>query len=147
VTVGEATPRDVVVVDDDDKLADVIVRGLERGGYHCRVAASGDQTLWAVNDARPDALVLDVVIPHPSGIEVCRHLRARGYDGVIVIISARSNPADLAAAERAGANRFLAKPFALSELVATLDGLLSAPMTAGPNPKVPSAAARQDSDP
>ncbi|MET0727089.1 MAG: response regulator [Acidimicrobiales bacterium] len=120
----DGTAGDVVVVDDDDKLAAVIVRALELAGYHCRVAASGDQTLWAVNDHPPDALVLDVMIPHPSGIEVCRHLRAGGYDGVIVVISARSNPDDYAAAQRAGADRFLAKPFALSDLVANLDELL-----------------------
>lgn len=121
----DATARDVVVVDDDYKLAAVIVRALERAGYHCRVAASGDQTLWAVSDRPPDALVLDVMIPHPSGIEVCRHLRAGGYDGVIVVISARSNPDDHATARRAGADWFLAKPFALSDLVANLDELLA----------------------
>lgn len=127
MTAPEGVHRDVVVVDDDEKLAAVMVRALERVGYRCRVAGSGDQTLWAVNDRRPDALVLDVMIPHPSGIEVCRYLRADGYDGVIVIISARSNPEDHAAARRAGADRFLAKPFPLADLVAGLDELLAPP--------------------
>ena len=95
-------------------------------GYVCRVATSGDQTLWAVSDHRPDALVLDVMIPHPSGVEVCRHLRSTGFRGAIVIISARSNPDDRAAAGRAGADRFLAKPFVLADLVGTLDELVKA---------------------
>lgn len=120
-------PRDVLVVEDDTKLANVIVRACERAGFACRTAASGDQALWAINDGRPDALVLDVMIPHPSGIEVCRHLRNIGYDGPIVAISARSSPDDRAAAQRAGVDRFLAKPFALADLVDRLDELLETP--------------------
>ncbi len=129
VSDGEnSTPRSpgILVVDDDDKLTSVIVRALERAGYRCRTAATGDQTLWAVNGDRPDALVLDVMIPHPSGVEVCRHLRADGYDGPILVVSARSSVEDRAAAARAGADRFFAKPFALSDLVDTLGEMLAA---------------------
>jgi two-component system response regulator MprA len=114
----------VLIVEDDRKLAGVLARSLERAGYSCRTAESGDQALWAVNARQPDALVVDVMIPHPSGIEVCRYLRTSGYVGPIVVISARSKPADRAAAMRAGADRFLAKPFALAELVITLDSLV-----------------------
>jgi two-component system response regulator MprA len=114
----------VLIVEDDQKLAAVLARSLERAGYTCTIAESGDQALWAVDARRPDALVVDVMIPHPSGIEVCRHLRSSGFDGPIVVISARSNADDRAAAQRAGADRFLAKPFALAELVSTLDSLI-----------------------
>lgn len=116
--------RQVLIVEDDDKLAAVLARSLERASYACTIAESGDQALWAVDARRPDALVVDVMIPHPSGIEVCRHLRRSGFDGPIVVISARSNADDRAAAQRAGADRFLAKPFALAELVSTLDSLI-----------------------
>ena len=115
----------VLVVDDDSKLADVMVRGLQLGGYECTVAGSGDQALWAVLGRHPDVIVLDVMIPQPSGIEVCRHLRQIGWDGFIVVVSARSNAGDVEAATRAGADRFLAKPFAMAELVATVDALVS----------------------
>ena len=114
----------VLIVEDDHKLAAVLARSLERAGYTCTIAESGDQALWAVDARPPDALVVDVMIPHPSGIEVCRHLRNSGFDGPIVVISARSNADDRAAAQRAGADRFLAKPFALAELVSTLDSLI-----------------------
>jgi DNA-binding response OmpR family regulator len=110
----------VLVVDDDEKLASVIVRFLERAGYRCTTARSGDEALWALNRSTPDAIVMDVMIPHPSGIEVCRHMRAEGYPGPIVVISARSTTGDRAAASRAGATLFLAKPFPLSELVSSL---------------------------
>ena len=114
----------VLVVEDDAKLLRLFVRALEYDGYECGTATSGDQALWSVVGQCPEAIVLDVVIPHPSGIEVCRHLRAQGWDGGIVIGSARANPGDRDAALRAGADRFLAKPFPLSDLVAAIDALL-----------------------
>jgi len=119
--------RSILVVDDDPKLADILKRALERRGHSCAVAESGDQALWAVTAEQPDGIVLDVMIPHPSGLEVCRHLRTEGYDGAIVVISARSNPDDRAAATRAGADEFLAKPFALAELIAAVDAALTRP--------------------
>lgn len=122
--VPAARVRSVLVVDDDDKLAAILVRSFERVGYSCVSAGSGDQALWAVSAHAPDALVLDVMIPHPSGVEVCRHLRAVGYEEPIVVMSARSGPQDRTAAERAGADRFLAKPFALAELTRLVDDLI-----------------------
>jgi DNA-binding response OmpR family regulator len=70
-------------------------------------------------------MVLDVMIPHPSGIEVCRHLRRQGWGGPVIVVSARSSPADREAAFRAGADAFLGKPFALSELLTTVSDLLA----------------------
>jgi len=127
---AEPKPRRVLVVDDDTKLVDVIVRSLVRAGYECDVARSGDQALWKVTNHNPDALVLDVMIPHPSGVEVCRHLRDRGFTGAVVVVSARSRPDDRAAATRAGADAFLAKPFPLYDLIATLASLFTKPATA-----------------
>jgi len=120
----------VLVVDDDDKLADVLVRSLTRSGYECLVAASGDQALWDQVTHAPDALVLDVMIPHPSGVEICGYLRARGFAGAIVVISARAQAADRAAALRAGADAFLAKPFPLMLLIDTLAAARHARATA-----------------
>ena len=116
--------RHVLVVEDDEKLAAVLARALQRAGYTCATAGSGDEALRAVDARPPDALVVDVMIPRPSGVEVCHHLRSSGFDGPIVVISARSNADDRAAAQRAGADRFLAKPFALAKLVSTLDSLI-----------------------
>ena len=128
------TPRDpagvaakaplVLVVDDDEKLARIVTRYLERHGCACTTAASGDGALWALNRLTPAALVLDVMIPHPSGLEVCRHVRAIGYQGIIVMMSARSGPADEQAAMRAGASVFLGKPFPLSALGSAIEPLM-----------------------
>ena len=100
-------------------------RALLLASYDTAVAATGDQALWAVLNHEPAAMVLDVMIPHPSGIEVCRHLRNQGWSGAVVVVSARSSPADRDAAFRAGADAFLAKPFALTDLVATVEDLIS----------------------
>jgi DNA-binding response OmpR family regulator len=113
----------VLVVDDDPKFVDVTVRCLERAGYECITGESGDHALWRVLDDHPDVIVLDVMMPHPSGLEVCRHLRADGWTGGIVIVSAANSAADRATAERAGADVYLGKPFPLAELVAAVDEL------------------------
>jgi two-component system response regulator MprA len=115
----------VLVVEDDPKMAAIIERALLMASYETEVAATGDQALWAVLNHPPAAMVLDVMIPHPSGIEVCRHLRHQGWDGAVVVVSARSSPADRDTALAAGADAFLAKPFALSDLLATVEGLIS----------------------
>jgi two-component system, OmpR family, response regulator len=116
--------RRVLVVDDDPKFVDIVVRCLERAGYDCVTGESGDHALWAVLDHRPDVIVLDVMMPHPSGIEVCRHLRADGWTGGIVIVSARNSDSDRTAAQRAGADVVLAKPFPLDELLAAVETLV-----------------------
>jgi DNA-binding response OmpR family regulator len=114
----------VLVVDDDPKFAGIVVRCLDRAGYECVVADSGDQALLAVLEHHPDAIVLDVMMPPPDGIEVCRQLRADGWTGGIVMVSARSNPADHDVAVRVGADEFLGKPFPLVELVSAIDNLV-----------------------
>jgi two-component system response regulator MprA len=86
--------------------------------------------LWAVLTDRPDVIVLDVMMPHPSGIEVCRHLRNDGWIGGVVVVSARCSTSDRATAERAGADVFLGKPFPLSELVGVVDRLVPGPAEA-----------------
>lgn len=122
--VDATTGRVILIVDDDHKLADIVRRSLQRIGHTCVVSESGDHALWSMSAHEPDGIVLDVMIPHPSGVEVCRYLRSTGYQGAIVLMSARSNPDDRAAGQRAGADAFLAKPFTLVELTGALDSAL-----------------------
>jgi two-component system response regulator PrrA len=120
---GPAAAR-VLVVDDDPKFVTIVVRVLERAGYEFVVARSGSEALRAVGEHSPDAIVLDLMMPGPSGIEVCQRLRAERWAGGIIIVSARSNSADHAQAALAGADAFLVKPFPLSELATTIDELI-----------------------
>jgi DNA-binding response OmpR family regulator len=117
----------VLVVDDDRKFAAIAMRILQRTGYRCVRAESGDQALRAVREHRPAAIVLDVMIPPPDGLDVCRQLRAEGWTGGVVMVSARRNPADRAAAVGAGADEFLGKPFPLDDLVAAVERLMPRP--------------------
>jgi two-component system, OmpR family, response regulator len=121
-------PRPVVlVVDDDPKFAAIAIRVLRRTGYDCVRADSGDQALSAVREHRPEAIVLDVMIPPPDGLDVCRRLRADGWSGGVVMVSARRSPTDRAVAVRAGADAFLGKPFPLDDLLTAIGRLTTPP--------------------
>ena len=114
----------VLVVDDDPKFSSIAVRTLERAGYRCTTGATGEQALRAVQENPPDAIVLDLVIPRPNGIEVCRTLRATGWAGAVIIVSSRHGPADRALAAAVGGDAFLGKPFLLDDLVYAVDTLI-----------------------
>lgn len=119
---AEASPL-VLVVEDDERLGPLVGRMLGRAGYAWALAATGDDALRAMRERRPAAVVVDVMIPHPDGIEVCRQFRRDGWDGPLVAMSARNSPDDRRRVLAAGADRFLAKPFPLGELVTALDDL------------------------
>lgn len=113
----------VLVVEDDAKFADVLRRFLASAGYTTRRAFSGDTALRALLAPGAIAVLLDVMIPHPDGIEVCRQLRRTRWGGPIIAMSARSGPRDRAAIAAAGADRFLAKPFPLEDLADAIRSL------------------------
>ena len=122
-----ASPRShgcVLVVEDDPKFAAVLERHLHAVGVSSRLAESGDTALTAVRAFEVAGLVLDIMIPHPDGIEVCRQLRRDRWNGLIVAMSARTGPIHEAAIRDAGADVFLAKPFPLDDLTAALAPVL-----------------------
>ncbi len=119
--VGPVQSPVVLIVEDDEKLAALVQRMLTRAGFDSILAPTGDAALAAMRDCEPTAAVLDVMIPHPDGIEVCRQFRRDGWNGPIIAISARNSPQDHERVMAAGADVFLSKPFRLSELIATLE--------------------------
>lgn len=114
-------PPTVLVVEDDEKLAQLISRMLLRAGFSPVQAATGDAALKVMRDDPPRGAVVDVMIPHPDGLELCHQFRRDGWNGPIVVISSLTSPELRERAIVAGADRFLAKPFRLRELVATLE--------------------------
>ena len=114
----------VLVVDDDEAVRTSIHRALIRDGYEVSLAADGSSAVAEVAATRPDAIVLDVLMPEPNGLEVCRTLRARRDQTPILMLTARDLVADRVAGLDAGADDYLAKPFALDELRARLRALL-----------------------
>jgi DNA-binding response OmpR family regulator len=120
--------RSVLVVEDDGKLADVLVRAMRREGLDPVHVTTGDGALAAARaDPAPSAVVLDIMIPHPDGIEVCRQLRRDGWSGPIVAVSALDGPDMRTHVRGAGADVFMPKPFQLTQLIGTLLMLLGAP--------------------
>jgi two-component system, OmpR family, response regulator MprA len=114
----------VLVVDDDEAVRRSLSRALTRDGYEVTVACDGGSALESLTRTRLDAVVLDILMPEPNGLEVCRRVRARGDHTPILMLTARDLVADRVAGLDAGADDYLAKPFALEELRARLRALL-----------------------
>jgi two-component system OmpR family response regulator len=114
----------VLVVEDEAKMADLLKRGLEHEGYAVDVAASGEQAVWAGREVPYDAVVLDAMIPAPDGFEVCRSWRESGHWMPVLMLTARDAVDDRVRGLDVGADDYLTKPFAFSELFARLRALL-----------------------
>ncbi len=117
-----ATAR-LLVVDDDPSVAELLEHVLTRQGYQVAVATSGTTALRRGLHEDFAAVVLDLVIPAPNGIEVLHQLRAAGSNVPVVLLTGRSNATDRLAAIRAGADAYLAKPVSAATLTARLHAL------------------------
>ncbi len=120
---GELLTGRVLVVEDDDEIADVLRRSLRQEGHDVRTAVDGEEALQAAHDYAPDLVVLDLGLPKLDGVEVCRRLRADG-DVPILILTARTDTEDRVRGLDAGADDYLAKPFERAELLARLRALM-----------------------
>ncbi|KAA2252133.1 response regulator transcription factor [Solihabitans fulvus] len=114
----------ILVVDDDRAVRESLRRSLQFNGYQVDLAGDGQQALESVTTHRPDAMVLDVMMPRLDGLEVCRRLRGTGDDLPILVLTARDAVSDRVSGLDAGADDYLPKPFALEELLARLRALL-----------------------
>ncbi|MHB1527628.1 MAG: response regulator transcription factor [Candidatus Dormibacteria bacterium] len=122
----------VLVVDDERKIRDVVARYLEAAGFAVLVADSGQKALEVVAQARPDLVVLDLMLPDLSGEEVLRSVRTLA-EVPIIVLTAKSSEEDRVANLRQGADDYLVKPFSPRELVARVEAVLrrSGPPGAG----------------
>jgi two-component system response regulator ResD len=120
------TRGSVLVVDDEPTITDVVSRYLERAGYETRSAPDGAAALELAREARPDLVVLDLMLPGMDGLEVMRRLRATGNGRrlPVILLTARGEPADRVIGLRLGADDYVAKPFSPAELVARVDAVL-----------------------
>jgi two-component system response regulator MprA len=114
----------ILVVDDDRAVRESLRRSLSFNGYSVVLAHDGVEALDMISSDRPDALVLDVMMPRLDGLEVCRHLRSTGDDLPILVLTARDSVSERVAGLDAGADDYLPKPFALEELLARMRALL-----------------------
>lgn len=126
-TTGEVIDENaplVVVAEDDRATRESLVLALELEGYHVGAVADGAAALEAIACQRPAAVILDVGMPALDGLTVCRRLRARRDHTPVLILTARSELSDRVSGLDAGADDYLAKPYALDELLARLRALL-----------------------
>ncbi|HEY9390541.1 MAG TPA: response regulator transcription factor [Mycobacteriales bacterium] len=114
----------ILVVDDDRPVLESLRRSLTFNGYEVDMARDGVEALDAVTARRPDAMVLDVMMPRLDGLETCRRLRAAGDDLPVLLLTARDAVSERVSGLDAGADDYLPKPFALEELLARLRALL-----------------------
>ena len=113
----------VLVIEDDDDIADVLRRSLRQEGHEVRTAADGEDALRQAMEFVPDLVVLDLGLPKLDGVEVCRQIRSGG-DVPILILTARSDTGDRVEGLDAGADDYLVKPFERAELLARMRALL-----------------------
>src|SRR4051812_45608003 len=113
----------VVVVDDERRMVELVTRYLEEVGMRTTGCHDGHEALLAARGEDVDAMVLDLMIPGVSGLEVCRRLRREGNDVPILMLTARGAVPERVAGLEAGADDSLVKPFALEELAARLHAI------------------------
>jgi two-component system response regulator MprA len=114
----------ILVVDDEPAVQQALSRAFSLERYSVAVASDGGEALEALAGERFDAVVLDVMMPGVSGLEVCRRLRASGDRSPVLMLTARDAIDDRVAGLDAGADDYLVKPFALRELMARMRALL-----------------------
>jgi two-component system alkaline phosphatase synthesis response regulator PhoP len=116
----------ILIVEDDPDIAELVARYLDKAGFVSQRASSGKDALQAIAARPPDLLVLDLMLPHVDGLEICRRLRASEPTAAIPIImlTARAEESERIVGLELGADDYLAKPFSPSELVARVRALL-----------------------
>jgi len=121
MVIEEDTPTVVLVADDETHIVELVSLYLRRAGYRVETAFDGEETLRKLRDLRPALLVLDIMMPGPDGLEICRKLRGRIP---VLLLTARSSDIDKIAGLRLGADDYVTKPFNPDELVARVDAVL-----------------------
>ena len=115
----------VLIVDDEPNIVISLQFLMKQGGFETSVARDGDEALLEVERFRPDLVLLDVMMPHRDGYEVCQQLRSSGWNDLkIVMLTAKGRETEVTKGLALGADAYVTKPFSTSELVDTVTRLL-----------------------
>jgi two-component system, OmpR family, response regulator len=121
---ADGTPVRVLVVDDEPSLAELLASVLRYEGWTVKTAGNGADAVRTAREFRPDAVVLDIMLPDFNGLEVMRRLRAEIPQVCVLFLTARDAVEDRVAGITAGGDDYVTKPFSLEEVLARLRGLL-----------------------
>ena len=129
------SPR-VLVVEDDPDIAQLVTRYLTKAGYTIQHVVSGDEALRTIASTAPDLLVLDLMLPHVDGLEVCKRVRSDEATAAlpIIMLTARGDESERIVGLEIGADDYLSKPFSPNELVARVRALLRRSKRSAPAP-------------
>src|ERR687889_334457 len=122
MNVAEHQPT-VLVVEDEDSFVDALVVGLKREGFLVHAARDGVAALEMFDLVRPDLVLLDVMLPRMSGLDVCREIRAKSRVPIIMV-TAKGSEIDTVVGLEVGADDYVTKPYRLRELVARMRAVL-----------------------
>lgn len=125
----------ILVVEDEEAISALLAYNLQKEGFTVATSADGDEAMMAVDEEKPDLVLLDWMLPNVSGIELCRQLRSRveTREIPVIMLTARGEEEDRVRGLRIGADDYVTKPFSMSELVARMRAVLrrAAPAIAG----------------
>ena len=113
----------ILVVEDEKKLANALQKGLEAEGYSVKVANTGEEAFFLVSTVRFDFLLLDIMLPGRDGIEILTALRQKGIATPVLMLTSKDGVEDRVQGLGAGADDYLVKPFAFSELLARIQAI------------------------
>jgi DNA-binding response OmpR family regulator len=128
---GQSRPN-VLIVDDEPQVRDIVATYLERDGFQVRTACDGEEALAAIQGQRPDAMVLDLMLPKIDGLAVLQTLRTGGDDVPVIVLSAKGREQERVAGLELGADDYLAKPASPREIAARVRAVLRRSRPTGP---------------
>lgn len=114
----------ILLIEDDDRTAEFIIKGLRQENYAVDHSADGEEGLHMVRTTSYDGAIIDIMLPKLDGLEVIREMRTHNVQTPVIILSARSTVSDRVCGLQAGGDDYLVKPFAFSELTARIQALL-----------------------
>jgi DNA-binding response OmpR family regulator len=114
----------VLIVEDDQAMAVALRDGFEYEGHTVLLARDGPAGLQLASEREPDIIILDVMLPKMSGLDVCKHLRSRGKTTPIIMLTARGQEIDKVLGLKIGADDYVTKPFSFLELMARVEAVL-----------------------
>lgn len=124
MTRPDGTPIRVLIVDDEPSLIELLSMAMRYEGWELSTATTGTDAVRTAREARPDAIVLDMMLPDFDGLEVMRRIRTEQPDVPVIFLTARDGVQDRIAGLTAGGDDYVTKPFSLEEVIARLRGLL-----------------------